>query len=143
MQKIINLANLAKSRPDPVQFLAELYTQKKNVYDMAIVISAFKLATGALPPPCTSPLGKAAERIAEAFLAKCEGVQVQGQGVDRSPKGLVTDYDITPPSDKARKDNAAWREKHGLIHVGDRLVHKKVGIGGGFPLHWGAEYLRG
>lgn len=107
-------------------------------YDLAPCLIAYKNVTGEFPPLPPTPLWHSAMKLVN--LAYTDGLVVVHEG--ETPKGMVTDYDITPPSDEARRQAHEAREEAGYYKGIRRLSGKtdRVQINpvsqNQYPLHW-------
>ena len=87
-------------------------------HQLALVLAAAMMAFPNAPKPETHPQFKLANKLLE---------QLQLEGVinlqlRETPKGLCADYDITRPSDEARKQYAEARAQEGKTYMGPRAV---------------------
>lgn len=122
MSAIIVRANLiirtAKSTVDPELFLIQNMVMKTSPIDLAPVILAYQHVTGKVPE-VTGDLMARAIKIAAHALSGAPSTPLEGT----TEKGLVTDYDIVPPSDLARSQAAQLRRETGVgQYRGPRLI---------------------
>lgn len=126
--------------PSQINHLVKLHKHDREQYLQVIIhnlqhnpdnyTKAVYLAVGLMlfpdqkPPAVPQPLID----LAKIFVARAK---MQKHISGSTPKGMVTDYDVVPPSDQARKDTTVYRKEHGLVHLPPRTerIRPQVGVG--------------
>ena len=138
MSRITKMCEHFKSKPDAAAALIQ--ARFPDVHGMAEVIAAQYMAQGTLQQfPAGSPLHQA-EALSWALLRR-EATQQSPHEIDvQSYAGCCTDYDVVPPSDKARQQERDHRKAIGAEYVGPRHVFPNRNKVGRFAQEWG--YVR-
>lgn len=114
------LTKEARNSDDPIKHIIFRCWICTSPYDLAPCLIAYKNLTGDYPEMPQTPLWQSALQI-------CHNAYNQGLEVVHgrtTEKGLVTNYDITPPSDEARRQAYQAREAAGYYKGIRRLSHK-------------------
>lgn len=139
------LANLALGMQDPDIFLIGRMFIAKSVQDLATAIRAWWLIYDEFSidlPENHNPIWEKAHALVQYVNENpTAGPNSFIEGFKTTPAGMVGDYDITPPSDEARRQRIEWRKQHGLVHVGARHVGIRPSgrvsrFDQRYPTHW-------
>lgn len=89
--------------------------------------TALLLAAGILAFPGTpKPLNHPQYALAMTLLKELHETNQINRRLRKTPKGLCADYDISRPSDLARKQSQEERAKEGKSYLGPRAVGMKA-----------------
>lgn len=121
LHKGSKLGKFVQTLPNPEQILAIRFKSAKSVYDLAIVLFAADVAGVPQDFPDT-PMVIQAKDTVRACISNLEAHSRPDCG--STPKGMVTDYNITPPADTIHAQRREWNDRLGIFYIGDKFMPK-------------------
>ena len=103
-----------------------LNLSKNNIHQTALLLAAGVLAFPTDVHPHVHPQFKLAMQLLKQLHLDTE----INRKLRKSAKGICADYDITRPSNLARQQEVAQRQKEGKVYIGPRMVGTKQKLNG-------------
>ncbi len=110
----LRIYTAAMKHSDPLGYVMSIMGAPTNAFKIAPYIAAIRLIDPSAPIPQIPPFVQA--------LAIIAADSARGYLPDAAEAAPIADYQITPASDRARKEMVEWRKRNGLTRVGERRI---------------------